>query len=127
MSLLVKAVETSLEFLIDGGGGEISTGEKGHLQVPFNCIIQSVELLADQVGAIKVDIWKDTYGNFPPTGADSITGGNEPEITASGQKYRDTTLTDWTKTLNKGDILAYNIDSCSTIERCTVTLKVLKV
>ncbi|MBA7650662.1 hypothetical protein ES703_58472 [subsurface metagenome] len=129
MSLLIKTYappEAGLEFIIDGGGATITTGEKGYLEVPFDCEITSVELLADQVGAIKVDIWKDTYPNFPPTDADSICGGNEPEITAGNRKYQDTTLTSWTKVMSKGGILAFNVDSVATITRCTVALKVAK-
>lgn len=117
---------SSLVFIIDGGGSAIEIGEKGHLQVPFNSTIQEVELLADQDGAIKVDIWKDTYANFPPTDADTICGGNEPEIAASGRKDQGATLTDWTTSLTKGDILAFNVDSCTTITRVTVILKVAK-
>lgn len=127
MSLLVKAPpEAGLEFVIDGGGAVIATGEQGHLEVPFDCEIQSVKLLGDRTGAIKVDIWKDTYANFPPTNADTITGGNEPEITAGNRKYQDATLTGWTTSLSKGDILAYNVDSITTILRVIVTLKVNK-
>ncbi len=43
---------------IDGGGEVIATGIKGHLRVPFSCIIDRVTLAADQVGSIQVDIWK---------------------------------------------------------------------
>ena len=130
--LRVNAGETALEFLddekglafiIDGGGVAIIAGEKGYLVAPFDCEITDVELEADQPGSIKVDIWKDTYTNFPPTNADSICGGNEPEI-AVAQKDRDTTLTDWTKSISEGDIIAFNVDSCTTITRCTVTLGV---
>ncbi|GAH66122.1 unnamed protein product, partial [marine sediment metagenome] len=53
-------------------------------------------------------------------------GGNEPEITAGNQKYQDTTLTGWTKSLTKGQIIAFNVDSVTSIQRCTVTLKVDK-
>ena len=129
MSVLVKGVtklEAGLGFVIDGGGVVITAGEQGHLEIPFDCEIQSVELLADQTGAIKVDIWADTYANFPPTNADTITGGNEPEITAGNQKYQDTTLTGWTKSLSKGRTIAFNVDSVTSIQRCTVTLKVNK-
>jgi len=115
----------SITFVIDGGGSAITTGQKGHLRIPFSCEIQSVTLLADQTGSIQVDIWKDTYANFPPTDSDSITGGNEPAI-SSAQKYEDTTLSGWTKTINAGDVLAFNVDSCSTITRVVVALKVKK-
>jgi len=113
-----------ITFIIDGGGSAITTGEKGHLEIPFKCEIQQVTLLADQSGAIKIDIWKDTYANFPPTNADTICGANEPEISASGVKDQDSTLTSWTKAISAGDILAFNVDSCATIERCTISLKV---
>ena len=125
MSLLLKVVKTAaLAFIIDGGGAAITTGQKGHLSVPFSCTIQGARLLADQPGAIKVDIWRSIYAAFPPTNADSICGGNEPEITAGNQKDEDTTLTGWTTAINKGDILALNVDSCTTITRATLSLKV---
>jgi len=114
-----------ITFIIDGGGSAITTGEKGHLRVPFACEIQKVTLLADQTGSIQIDIWKDTYANFPPDDADSICGGNEPAI-SSAQKYEDTTLSGWTKTINAGDILAFNVDSCTDITRVTIALKVKK-
>jgi hypothetical protein len=113
------------EFVIDGGGTAITTGQKGHIIIPYACTIKEVILLADQAGSIKIDIWKDTYANFPPDNEDTITGGNEPEISES-DKDQDSTLTDWTTSVNAGDILAFNVDSCSTIERCTVSLKVIK-
>ncbi|MBA7687373.1 hypothetical protein ES703_95835 [subsurface metagenome] len=119
---------TSITFIIDGGGAEIALGEKGHLEIPFACAIEQVTLLADQEGSIVVDIWKDTYANFPPTGADpddSITAAAKPTITAA-QKSQDSTLTGWTKTIAAGDILAFNVDSCETITRVVLSLKVKK-
>ena len=73
-----------------------------------------------------MDIWKDTYANYPPDDGDTITGANEPEIAASGVKDQDSTLTDWTKSISAGDVLGFNVDSCTTITRCTVSLKVIK-
>lgn len=117
--------EGGLEFVIDGGGAEIATGEHGHLVVPYDCTITEVQMEADQSGSIKVDIWKDDYDHFPPADGDTICGGNEPELSGA-QKYRDATLTSWTTTLSKGDILAYYVDSITTIERCSVVLLVNK-
>jgi hypothetical protein len=118
--------EAGIEFMIDGGGSVISTGIAGWLAAPFACTIKAVRLLADQSGAIKVDIWKDTYANYPPTDADSITASAVPEIAASGVKDEDTTLTGWTTAVAKGDILYYNVDSVATIERCLVVLEIDK-
>jgi len=116
----------ALVFIIDGGGSAITTGQKGHLEIPFKCEIQRVTMLADQSGSIVVDIWKDTYANFPPTDADSITASAPPTISAA-QKSQNATLTGWTKTINAGDILAFNVDSCATITRVTLVLKVKKI
>lgn len=114
-----------ISFVIDGGGSAITTGVKGDLVVPFACTINSCTLLADQTGSIKIDIWKDTYSNYPPTNADTITAANEPEI-SSGTKDQDTTLTSWTKTITAGQTLRFNVDSCTTITRCTIALEVTK-
>jgi hypothetical protein len=116
----------AIAFIIDGGGSAITTGQKGHLEIPFKCEIQQVTLLADQTGSIVIDIWKDTYANFPPTSADSICGSAKPTI-SSAQKYQDATLTGWTKTINAGDILAFNVDSAATITRVTLALKIKKI
>jgi len=115
----------TITFIIDGGGEAITTGQKGHLEIPFACTINRVTMLADQSGSIVVDIWKDTYANFPPDNADSITASAPPTITTA-QKAQDDTLTGWTTTIVAGDILAFNVDSCTTIERVTISLKVTK-
>ena len=125
MSVLIAPAKAALVLLIDGGGEAITAGVKGFLRVPFNCTIERVTLAADQVGSIQVDIWKSTYAAFPPTDAGSITGGNEPEITG-GNKGEDASLTGWSTALNEGDILAFNVDSATTITRLTVKLHVRK-
>ena len=116
-----------ISFTIDGGGSAITIGEKGHLEIPFACTIQAWTLIADQAGAIKIDVWRDTYASFPPTNTKSLCNSHEPEIAASGQKAQDTDLSDWTSVaIVAGDILAFNVDSCTTIERVTLSLKVAK-
>jgi hypothetical protein len=68
-------------------------------------------------------VWKDTYANFPPTVADTITGSEKPTL-SSVQKNQDTNLTTWTTSINVGDILAFNVDSVATLLRVTLSLKV---
>lgn len=113
----------TLNFVIDGGGSAITTGIKGDFIVDFAGEIQSVTLLADQSGSIVVDIWKDTYANFPPLVGDSITSGAKPTISGSN-KSQDSTLTGWTKDFVAGDIFRVNVDSVATLERVTLSLKV---
>lgn len=113
-------------FIIDGGGEAITTGVKGFVQLPFKCEIQSVALFADQSGDVVVDFWVDTYANFPPTVADTITASAKPTL-SSAQKYQDSTLTGWTKTILAGSVLAFNVDSVSDIERLSIMLDVNKI
>lgn len=114
----------TLTFIIDGGGATITTGVKGDLVADVACTIQSVTLLADQSGSIVVDIWKDTYANFPPVVGDKITASAPPTITTA-TKSQDTTLTGWTTSITAGDILRFNVNSITTCQRVTVALKVL--
>lgn len=116
----------AIGFVIDGGGAAITTGTlKNPLRIPFACTINSVTLLADQTGSIVIDIWKDTYANYPPTVADSICASAKPTL-SSAIKSEDTTLTGWTKTVAAGDTLLFNVDSASTVQNVTLTLKVTK-
>jgi hypothetical protein len=115
----------TIAFVIDGGGSAITTGVKGYIPVGFDCQIDRVEVLADQTGSIVIDIWKDTYANYPPTDADSITASAVPTISSSN-KDEDETLTGWTTTISQGDILGFNVDSASTITRATIALRVIK-
>jgi hypothetical protein len=115
--------DDTINFIIDGGGSAITTGVKGDVQVDFDCTILSATALADQSGSIVVDVWKDTYANFPPTDADSITA-SAPVTISTATKSTDSTLTGWTTTITAGDILRFNVDSITTCERVTVALKV---
>jgi len=136
MSLLLKVSgKAALTYVIDGSGVPIETGLKGHLQVPFNCRVERVILLADGEDSIQVDIWRSTLENFPPSESDSITGGNAPRI-SFGDSYEDAELEDWERALNEGDILAFNVDSVGgpmgfredggPMTRVTVSLQVRK-
>lgn len=118
----------ALGYAIDGNGVAISTGIAGiGLRAPFACNIDSWTLLADTTGSITIDIWKDSYANFPPTVADTIIGdGTKPAI-SSGVKNEATSISGWTTTaIAAGDIIYFNVDSCSAITRCSITLKVTR-
>ena len=115
-----------IPFVIDGGGSAITTGIKGDIQIDFDCTINQVTMLADQSGSIVVDIWKDTYANFPATDADSITASAVPTI-STAVKSQDATLTGWTTSITAGDHLRFNVDSITSIERVTIALQVTKV
>jgi len=127
---IIQALATgapfTIPFVIDGALAEITDGEKGHIPIPFACTIHSCTMLANQSGSIVVDIWKDSYANFPPTVADTITAAAKPTISAA-QKSQDTTLSGWDTDITAGDVLAFNVDSCTDIQRLTISLSVTKV
>jgi hypothetical protein len=117
--------KATIAFIIDGLGSPITAGIKGDLRVGFPCTITKASLLASPIGSVVVDIWKDNYGAFPPTVADSITAAAKPTIVADDQ-YEDAVLTGWTTAILLGDTLRYNIDSASTVTKLTVLLDVQK-
>lgn len=116
---------SAIIWTIDGGGAAITTGQKGYIEVPFACTITSARSFADQSGSIVVDCWKDSYANYPPVDADSITASAPITISAT-TKSQDSTLTGWTTSVSAGDILGFNVDSVSTITRLTIVLTVMK-
>ncbi len=111
------AITVPFSFSVTFGDGvnQIATGV--HVPNPrlnFPCTITRGVLLSStgSVTTFTLDIWKDTFANYPPTDADSITGGNP--LTLSGASgFSDATLTGWTTTINADDILRFNVDAAS--------------
>jgi hypothetical protein len=120
---LVLPLVSALSVVLDGGGAAITTGVKLDIEVPFACTITANRLFADQSGSIVIDIWKDTYANFPPTVADTITASAKPTLSAAS-KSQDTTLTGWTTAIAAGDVLRFNVDSAATVTRVTLSLTI---
>jgi len=112
-------------YVIDGGGSAITTGQKGHLDIPFDCTITTWTLLGDQSGSIVIDVWNDIYANFPPTVVDTIAGSEKPTLSGA-LKNQDLALSTWTTAVSAGDILAFNVDSVSTVERITLSIRATK-
>jgi hypothetical protein len=104
-------------------GAPITTGVRGYFEVPFGLRVTGWTLLADAVGSLQLDVWKDTYANFPPTVADTIAGSEKP-LLAAAQKNQDLLLTTWSTDLNAGDIIGINVDSASgVIKQATLTMR----
>lgn len=127
--------ETTVQGAIDklsahtSGGSGVSAvifnatpGIKFDLEMPFAGTISAVRLLADQPGNIVIDLWKDSYTNYPPVVGDSICAAAKPTL-VSADKYEDVTLTGWTTDFDVGDVIRANIESVSTLTRVTVALR----
>lgn len=120
-NIAVGAISLSL----NGGGSTITTGYKSFTTVTFSGEILEYTILADRTGSIVIDVWKDSYGNFPLTTGDSICVSSKPTL-ATGIKNTDSTLTSWTKTFSAGDVFGFNVDSVSGVTNVNLTLKVKK-
>ncbi len=117
------AVTVGIEYVIDGGGAVINSGNAGGLIIPFNCEITQVQLQEFDgiTGSITVDIQGALAGSTPTF--DSLCATSLPHIT-SGRYYSDVALSGWSTTLDRGDALRYVVSGVSTIRRVTVMLYV---
>jgi hypothetical protein len=123
---LSGAIKGKVTVTIGDGSTVLTTGAKKiYVQIPYDGTITAATLLADQSGSVVVDIWKDTYANFPPTVADTITAAAKPTLSGA-IKSTDSTLTGWTTSITAGDILEFNIDSVATIQKLIVILDIDK-
>ena len=111
-----------VDVVIGDGSSTILTGIHEDIYFTFPFTITEVTLLAKESGSIVIDLWKDTYANFPPTVADTITASAKPTL-SSAQKSQDSTLTGWTTSVSAGNTIRINVDSCTTITQVTMTIK----
>ena len=114
---------TDLYVVIGDNVNTISTGVKGFVPIDFSGIITGWTLVADASGSIVIDVWKDTYANFPPTVADTIAGSEKPTL-SSVQKNQDLSLSSWTTNLSPGDVLGFNVDSATTVKQVTLCIRI---
>lgn len=113
----------TLNIVMDGGGSDIPTGVVADVYVPVDCTVVQWTLLADASGSIEVDIWASDLSVFPPTVTDSITGTALPTLSSSDNDFGIPDGT-WSVDLVNGEVLRFNVDSCSGITRATLALTV---
>ena len=99
----------------DGLGSALATTERRTISIPVGwgtCTITRWRVLADQSTTATLDVWRDSYANYPPTNADSITASAKP-ATSAATKAESTSLTGWTTTFSGGDVLTAEIEANS--------------
>lgn len=106
---------------IDGGSSVVTTGIKGYIVAGFTGTINGWDVVADAAGSIVIDVWKVAAGSVP-TVANTITGSEKPTL-SSQQINSDVTLTTWTTSVVKGEVLGFNVDSASVVKKVTLTLR----
>jgi len=115
----------NLNIMLDGVGSTLAPGVAGDVQIPSGFTITGWDLVADQVGSLTLDVWRDTYGVFPPTIADTITGTEKPRLT-SEVKNQDLALTTWSTALAAEQWLRVNVDTAVNVTRATLTLRMVR-
>ena len=114
------------QIVVADAGAVITTGIKFDLEVVADMEMTSWSCLGDASGTVQFDLWVDSYANFPPTVADTITtGGTKPNL--SGATKNQGSMADYaTVKLTKGQILRVNVDSSpapATVTRVLLALK----
>jgi len=123
----------SITFIVDGAGAVIATGIKGFIEAPFSGSISAVRAFADTSGELSVNIYKQTYDDYPFVDPDDLSdeitdsaGSHEIRLD-SADKYQDTTLTGWTVDFVQGDIFVFVVTNSlgpTDITKCTISLTV---
>lgn len=114
------AQQHSVSFVIDGGGTAILTGDlKSFPSSDYACTINRVDVSADQVGSITVDIWK--AAGAIPTAANKISA-SAPATLASAQLSQAGSISGWTTGVSIGDVFGGTVASATTVQRVTVQI-----
>lgn len=119
-----KQVQT-VPVIIDGGGQAIAANTERFFHIDYAGEFQAVTCLADDTGSIQVDIYKETYAEYPKAVPVSICASALPAI-SNAKKNQDNTLTGWTKTFASGSVFRVKVISCTAIKVFALCLKVKK-
>jgi len=112
---VVQATYRTMSFGFGDGVNAVAAGTQDWAEVPVDGSIAWITILGDQSGSCVIDLWQDTYANFPPTVGDTMVGGGGTKPTLSAAtKGQVTSFTGWASTtVTRGSILKLNLDSCS--------------
>ena len=104
-------------FGFDGGGSAITGAPEVDLG-PMHCggTISEWTILEDVSGAASIEVWKDTYANYPPTSGDLLL-----TLTLSGPAIK-AQATGLSHAFSAGDTFRFHLASSSTVTRLAVML-----
>jgi hypothetical protein len=122
---LTTTFVSSVSATFDGGGSAVAAGTIGLVRIPYAGTITKASIFGDVSGSAVVDVWKDTWANYPPTVADTIAASAKPTL-SSALAAEDSTLTGWTVAVDAGDVVAFSVDSCATITRLSIALEITR-
>jgi hypothetical protein len=126
---LTNTKKGSFGIAITGAAAPITTGLKGTLVMPYAGTITGWQIFETSSTPIStntvVDVWLDTYANYPPTSGDSIAGTEKPTLT-NQTKNEDTSLSTWSTSVAAGDVIAFNVDSNDDAENLLIVINITK-
>lgn len=115
-----NALVDTISATFDGGGSAIAADEIVYVHVPYACTIKEAVILGDVSGSITIDVWKDSYANYPPVAADLI----DSFAISTATKMKETGLA---LAVAADDVIAFNTNALATsITWAQITLKVVK-
>ena len=88
--------------------------DKAYQTCPVAGTIVRIRIYASASCSAVVDIYKDTWANYPPQGgspSDSIVNGGTKPTLSSSDHSEDTTLTSYTTSVSAGDVFVGNLDT----------------
>jgi hypothetical protein len=121
---IAPAQVQAVTIMIDGGGSPISPGVKGAAKVPVGSTLDAWEIVSvdNTTGDIIVELWQDTYPNFPPTSADIIGAEERPTLNAQ-TKNADTSLNGGVGyPITGGNWIMWNVLSASDVKIVALAL-----
>ncbi len=116
-----------VEIILNAGGAVVPQAQvKMDIEIPFAADVVGWHLYADVVTTTRIDLWLDSYANFPPTAADTMPGAdaNKPQLAAAVAAAGG--VAGWSKTqIAAGDILRVHLDtnSAGALLTCAVKLR----
>jgi hypothetical protein len=115
----ISGMNSTLFFVINGGGSVPATGAYCLLPAPYACTIDSWYIAADASGSAVVDI---------KVGGSSIVGGSGNKPTLSSAQTNSANVSSWSDTsIAQNDLFTVNLDSVTTCKIIHVQLRVTRV
>ena len=119
----VADLTRTINFVLDNGSNDITTGAKGQLGLDVSGRIESWTLVSENEGSIVIDIKKDKYDTYQDS-LTSIVGSEYPRLSTQ-KKNRDESLSTWTTDVVAGDSLNFSVVSCTGIQKCSLFLRLI--
>ncbi len=122
--------KSSVSATFDGGGNVIVVGTTMTVVVPYSGTITGWQIFdttdTPVASSVVVNVWKDTYANYPPDVTDAIFSTKPTLTTQINNQNLSPTFIGSGATVTAGDIIKFNIDSATLSLRCTVVLLITK-